>query len=54
MRQLMGHSVLVSHMERRERIKQYKENYRRYPELMGEIEALEQLFADAFSEEAWT
>jgi hypothetical protein len=35
------------------KIEQYEEGYRRHPECIDGIKALEQLSADAFAQEGW-
>ena len=40
-------------VEKKKMIKQYEEGYRRHPESAKEIEALQKLSADAFTEEGW-
>ena len=43
----------LDHIEKQKLIKQYEEGYRRHPESVREIETLEKLSAEAFSEEGW-
>lgn len=43
----------LRHLEEDEKIKRYEAGYAQKPESIEEIEALEQLSADAFKEEGW-
>ena len=43
----------LDNVEKQKMIQRYEEGYRRYPESAKEIEALQKLSADAFTEEGW-
>ncbi len=43
----------LDNMEKQKMIKQYEEGYRHHPESVKEIKAMEELSADAFTEEGW-
>ena len=43
----------LDNRDKQKLIKQYEDGYRRHPESIKEIEALQKLSADAFAEEGW-
>lgn len=43
----------LEYLEKKEMIKQYEEGYRRKPESLDEITAMEKASAEAFAEEGW-
>lgn len=43
----------LKHLEQQEMVKQYEEGYKRKPESIREIKAMEEVSAEAFREEGW-